>query len=229
MRALLLIADIGGYTRFMKLTRLSQAHAQENTDRLLEALVEAAPRLELVNLEGDAAFLSVYEPRDDEVAPALAGVAAAMHRSFHERRQRLEQNYCPCDACAQLSDLTVKFVAHVGDVVKQAVASRTTLAGLDVILVHRMLKNSVPIPEYVLMTDAVLGRLPGDVQGHAESIEEELEGIGTERLHFVSLEQIAGELPPPPKIGAIGKLGATLALTFRGLPRMVFQPNEGRP
>src|SRR2546430_3908145 len=124
MRALLLIADIGGYTQFMKLHRMSLAHAQENTDRLLEALVEAARRLELGNLEGDAAFLSVYEPRDDEVAPALAGLAATMHRSFHERRERMAQNYCPCEACAQLGDLTVKFVAHIGDVVKQTVAKR---------------------------------------------------------------------------------------------------------
>src|SRR5918912_2408831 len=164
MRALLLIADIGGYTSFMKLHRLSLAHAQENTSRLLEALVEAAPRLELVQVEGDAAFLAVYEPRDDEVAPALAGVAAAMHRSFHERRQRMAQNLCPCSACEQLEDLTVKFVAHIGDVVKQTVAGRTTLAGLDVILVHRMLKNSVPIPEYVLMSEPVRERVPTEVQ-----------------------------------------------------------------
>src|SRR5919206_1791511 len=128
MRALLLIADIGGYTQFMKLPRMSLAHAQENTTRLLGALVDAAPRLELVNVEGDAAFLAVYEPRDEEVAPALAGLAAAMHRSFHERRLRMAQNYCPCEACEQLDDLTVKFVAYIGDVVKQTVAGRTTLA-----------------------------------------------------------------------------------------------------
>jgi hypothetical protein len=221
MRALLLIADIGGYTSFLKLHRMSLAHAQENTDRLLEALVEAAPRLELVNVEGDAAFLAVYEPRDDEVCPALAGLAAAMHRAFHERRQRMAQNLCPCAACEQLEDLTVKFVAHVGDVVKQTVASRTTLAGLDVILVHRMLKNSVPIAEYVLMTDAVLARLPVDVREHAAHVEEDLEGIGTEQLHYVSLEQIAGELPPAERLGVAARLGDTLSLTFRGLPRMV--------
>ncbi len=221
MRALLLIADIGGYTRFMKLHRLSLAHAQENTTRLLEALVDAAPRLELVQVEGDAAFLAVYEPRDDEVSPALAGLAAAMHRAFHERRQRMSQNLCPCSACEQLDDLTVKFVAHIGDCVKQTVAGRTTLAGLDVILVHRMLKNAVPIAEYVLMTDAVLARLPVEVRERAAHLEQDLEGIGRERLHYVSLEQIAGELPPAAKLNVASRLGDTLSLTFRGLPRMV--------
>ena len=33
VNALLVIADIGGYTRFMSLHRTSLAHAQENTDR----------------------------------------------------------------------------------------------------------------------------------------------------------------------------------------------------
>ena len=34
-RALLVIADVGGYTRFMRLHRISIAHAQENVARLL--------------------------------------------------------------------------------------------------------------------------------------------------------------------------------------------------
>ena len=220
MRALLLIADIGGYTSFMKLHRLSLAHAQENTSRLLEALVEAAPRLELVQVEGDAAFLTVYEPRAAEIAPMLGALAATMHRSFHERRQRMAQNYCVCDACAQLDQLTVKFVAHIGDVVPQTVAGRTTLAGLDVILVHRMLKNAVPIREYVLMSGAVLDRLPDEVRESATAIDEELEGIGTERLYYVPIERIEEELPPAPEVGPAAKLGSTLGTIVRALPRM---------
>ena len=47
-QALLVIADIGGYTRFMRLHRMSLAHAQENTLRLLEAMIDAEPRLRLV-------------------------------------------------------------------------------------------------------------------------------------------------------------------------------------
>lgn len=36
-RALLIIADISGYTRFMKFPRMSLAHAQDMVARLLEA------------------------------------------------------------------------------------------------------------------------------------------------------------------------------------------------
>ena len=63
----LMIADIGGYTRFMNLHRMSLAHAQENTLRLLDAVIDAAPGLELSGLEGDAAFLYVTEPTAEEV------------------------------------------------------------------------------------------------------------------------------------------------------------------
>jgi len=45
-RALLLIADIGGYTKYMTLHRLGLAHAQANIVRLLEAVIDAAPGLE---------------------------------------------------------------------------------------------------------------------------------------------------------------------------------------
>jgi hypothetical protein len=37
-RALLLLADIGGYTRFM---RMNLAHSQEITRRLLESMLDA--------------------------------------------------------------------------------------------------------------------------------------------------------------------------------------------
>ena len=75
MRALLLIADIGGYTRFMRLHRMSLVHAQDNTTRLLEATIDAAPRLELAGIEGDAAFLYVPQPEDEEIAGSIAAVA----------------------------------------------------------------------------------------------------------------------------------------------------------
>ena len=74
MRALLLLADIGGYTRFMKLHRMSLAHAQENTDRLLKAVVDAAPRLRLADLEGDAAFLYVaHDVAPRAMSPKIKG------------------------------------------------------------------------------------------------------------------------------------------------------------
>ena len=44
-RSLLLIADIGGYTEYMRTHRMSLAHAEVNTARLLEKVIDAAPEL----------------------------------------------------------------------------------------------------------------------------------------------------------------------------------------
>ena len=55
-RALLLLADIVGYTTFMRLHRINLAHSQDITQRLLEAMVDAVPSLRLVEIEGDAVF-----------------------------------------------------------------------------------------------------------------------------------------------------------------------------
>jgi hypothetical protein len=221
-RALMLIGDIGGYTRFMRLHRLSLAHAQENTARLLEAMIDAVPRLRLVGIEGDAAFLYVPEPEDEEVAASIAGVAVAIHAAFHAEQARIGAlTLCPCDACHQIGDLTVKVVAHLGEVVVQTVRDHTTLAGPDVILVHRMLKNSVPVHEYVLMTEAVLERCDPDVHDLASTIEEEFEGLGVERLHYVELAAIAEAPPPPPRRTAARRLALTGGQVVRAVPYLV--------
>ena len=41
-RAALLIADIGGYTEYMGSHRMSLAHAEVNTARILDRMIEAA-------------------------------------------------------------------------------------------------------------------------------------------------------------------------------------------
>jgi hypothetical protein len=217
VRALLLLADIGGYTRFMKLHRMSLAHAQENTDRLLKAVVDAAPRLRLADLEGDAAFLYVPEPADEEVASTIAGLAGAMHRAFHGEQERMSSlRLCLCDACCQVGDLRVKFIAHLGDVVRQKIGRTEKLAGLDVILAHRLLKNTVPLPEYLLLTRPVLERCDDEVRKSAEPIEQELEGLGKEEVYYVDVSGF--EAPPPPPAGLADKIRHELSLTLRSVP-----------
>ena len=61
----LVLADISGYTRFVKIHRASILHAEEIVTELMEAVIDAAgPPLILNKLEGDAAFL--YAPATAE-------------------------------------------------------------------------------------------------------------------------------------------------------------------
>ncbi|MDQ2982637.1 MAG: DUF2652 domain-containing protein [Actinomycetota bacterium] len=221
-QAFLFIADIGGYTRFMRLHRMSLAHSQDITARLLEALIDAAGPLELAEIEGDAAFLYVTQTGDESPSKAATVLALAMHRAFHDQRKSMAaRNICPCDACRQAGELKVKFVAHAGEVATQTIKDRTKLAGVDVIAVHRMLKNTVPVPEYILMSEAVYEQCDPEIRERAVGIEQDLEGLGTQSLHFVDLDGIALEAPPAPEATLPGRLKETVGVVARGMPALL--------
>jgi len=59
---------------------------------------------------------------------------------------------CRCGACDRSGDLALKFVVHRGEFDTHQVAGRTELIGSDVVVAHRLLKNSVPVREYAILT-----------------------------------------------------------------------------
>ena len=221
-RALLLIADIGGYTAYMRTHRMSLAHAEVNTARMLEAVIDAAGDFELIEIEGDAAFLSRRADSLDAAATAavLTKAVAGMHHAFHRERQYVASNLCPCDACEQANNLKLKFVAHVGDVATQTIRDRRKLVGIDVILVHRLLKNSVQVPEYLLFSEE-LYRNGGDTFASVRQAQQELEGIGLVQTYFADIANIAPSPPPIPELGWLGRLARTVDVAGRGMPYML--------
>jgi hypothetical protein len=222
-QALLLIADIGGYTDYMGSHRMSLGHAEANTARLLEKIIDAAHDFDLIEIEGDAAFLSRQTDALDGNATIAATVQAvvSMHRAFHIERQHVVTNLCPCHGCAQADNLKLKFVAHIGEVAVQTVRQRRTLVGIDVIFVHRLLKNLVPVPEYVLFSEPLYRTGFGALPERVHEVSQDLEGIGPVRTYFVDVEDLAGPLPPLPDPSWPGRLGRTVDLVGRGLPYML--------
>ena len=218
--ALLLIADIGGYTEYMRSHRMSLGHAEANTARLLEKVIVAARDFDLIEIEGDAAFLSRQADAldSDATVTAITQAVVSMHRAFHIERQHVVTNLCPCDGCAQADNLKLKFVAHIGDVATQTIKQRRTLVGIDVIFVHRLLKNPVPVPEYLLLSEALYRTGNGALPDRVHEVSQDLEGIGPVRTYFVDVEDLAGPLPPQPDPSLFGRLGTTVGLVGRGLP-----------
>ncbi|MGW9167898.1 DUF2652 domain-containing protein [Agromyces sp. NPDC055658] len=222
-RAVLLIADIGGYTDYMSSHRFSLAHAEVNTARMLDKMIDAAPGYDLIEIEGDAAFLSRPaggRDHESEVAGVLQ-VVVAMHRAFHLERQNVAANLCPCAGCKEAAELKLKFVAHVGDVATQTIRDRVKLVGIDVIQVHRMLKNPVAISEYVLLSDELHRGGGSALPAAVHEISQELEGIGTVRAYFVDVGDLDGELPPLPGPSVRGRLGRTFAAAGLGMPYLL--------
>jgi len=223
-QALLVIADIGGYTPFMRLHRTSLAHAQDVVARLLEAIIDAAPNLSLIEVEGDAAFLYTWTPEGQETPTVRMGIdqMVAMHQAFHACRQQIAAlNNCRCEGCRQAGRLRVKFVAHLGDVAVQRVKRSAKLVGFDVILVHRMLKNAVPIPEYLLLSEAVFRRMDDPIRSRGQWLAQELEGLGVVPTYFMDLVDIAGNAPPDPEVTAHGRFRENFGVVFRSLPYLI--------
>lgn len=213
--AVLVIADIGGYTHYMNWNRKHLVHAQLTVATLLEAVIEAAKGLKLAKLEGDAAFF--WAP-DGDPQVLVGDRLTQMRESFRSRRERIKRDHsCECACCQQLDNLSLKFVAHEGEVAEQKVKRRAELAGVDVILVHRMLKNRVPVPEYVLMTDVVAQHLDGPFRRLCVPLMHDFEGIGPTSTHYIDLA--TPDVPPTvPERSTAARLAATMKADLTAVP-----------
>lgn len=221
-RALLVIADIGGYTKFMRVHRVNLAHAQYVVAQLLEAVIDSAePGLKLAKLEGDAAFFYALVPDErtaQKLLTAFSRTVIGIRRAFLQRRLELEADrVCNCDSCMQAGKLNLKFVAHVGDVAFQKVKRFTELAGVDVIYVHRLLKNSVPLTEYALMSEPLHARVDPTFRDASVPVPEELEGLGAVTNYYVNLLDIVE--PPTPIVPSLfRRFIAFVKMTWRSIP-----------
>ncbi len=217
---LLMIADIAGYTKFMKFHYMSLVHAQETVAKLLEAIIDAVPAMRLAKLEGDAAFFYLPSAADGRFDPSLvASQASAIYRAFHARASDLRaNNLCPCDGCLQAGDLKIKLVGHLGAVAVQKVKRMTELAGVDVIVVHRMLKNDVPVPEYLLVTEPVYEMLDAPLRERAANMNLELDDLGSTPAYYVDLRDCSEALPPAKPLSMPARLVRHVGLICRSVP-----------
>lgn len=147
---LLFIPDISGFTQFVNETEIT--HSQHIIEELLEVLIDANEiGLTVSEVEGDA-ILFYREGKAPTAAELLAQVQR-MYVGFHAHLRRYDSHrICQCGACCTASGLTLKFIAHYGEVGRNQVKAHTKLFGRDVIVVHRLMKNEVPLDEYVLLT-----------------------------------------------------------------------------
>lgn len=138
----LLLADISGYTAFLTQTELDHAH--EILTDLLEVVVKRFKTLLTIHkLEGDAVF--AYAPESLVVrGETLLELIEATYVDFRERAKNVRRHTtCTCRACQNIPTLDLKFMLHHGDYVIQNISSTREMAGPDVNLVHRLLKNHV--------------------------------------------------------------------------------------
>jgi uncharacterized protein YndB with AHSA1/START domain len=164
-RGCLVIGDISGYTGYLAGSELEHAH--DVLADLVGTMVGAMrPVLRLVKLEGDAAF--AYAPPAKIDGSMLLDTLEGCYFTFRRRLQSIGRaTTCQCNACVLIPKLNLKFFAHDGEFVRHKVAGREEFAGTDVILVHRLTKNSVTetfhLHGYALLTAACVAATGIDV------------------------------------------------------------------
>ena len=94
---------------------------------------------------------------------------------------------CNCPTCKNVDQLKLKIIAHSGRAVFHTIAGMPQVSGTDVIIVHRLLKNTVKGGEYLLMTDAAYEDMGRGMNLRFQPGEESCEGIGKVRTWVSSM------------------------------------------
>ena len=177
----LILIDISGYTRFTRLHRLSAMHAEKIITDLLESIIaRASLPLVVHEIMGDSVNFYAFADSGRETALEVRRQVGAIFDAFRLREGELISDcaLCVCQACQNVGKLHLKAVLHHGEAIFNTIAGFRKVSGEDVILAHRLMKNSVAEREYVIETEE-FHRLAGAVAGtRQEQLTEDYEGVG---------------------------------------------------
>jgi uncharacterized protein YndB with AHSA1/START domain len=192
-KAFFVISDITGYTMFLSRSELD--HAQEILKALFNSqLSHIRPPIFVSNFQGDAIFMYIPEKgfiQEQTLIEMIEGIYFAFARQLDQMRFGTT---CRCNACANMGALDLKLFIHYGECMTQNLGDREELIGADVILIHRMLKNSViektDIQAYALFSNAAAEVL--HLQDYCDELvdhSEEYEHVGTVEMLIHPLEK----------------------------------------
>ncbi len=224
----LILADISGYTNFIRMHRISVLHAEQIVTELLEAIISQIEAPLILNkLEGDAVFLYARTGDAAGLAKTVLDKVLVFFTSFKARQQALikaGEGGCSCEACCNISQLRLKIIVHYGQAVIKQVRHLEELAGSDVILAHRLLKNKVPANEYLLLTEKFYqwsGGLPGSKPQVFQDTYEDI-GVVQGRVYYPDLPDL--EIPETPRFTRLSGILAGLRLFPKTIRQRWFHP-----
>ena len=193
-----IITDISGYTEYLTESELDHAHAT------LQSLFDVQMAhikfpLKISGFRGDAIFM--YTPEACFVNPqSFVETLENLYVVFSDTLRQMQFNTtCGCKACKNIHKLDLKMCIHYGEFIVQKLGDREELLGADVIVPHRMLKNSVTeatgIKAYAVFSDAAaqalrLSELSQPLLPHTESYEH----LGEVKMHVFDLGAVWNHL-----------------------------------
>lgn len=165
VEAIFVLADISGYTRFMISNQKALRHAQVIVSELIRTLIDQVKLpLKVAEIEGDAVFLYAVKGGSEEqwgkAKKTIGWTLENFSHVFYEKLERLVMaSPCGCGACHNMEHLKIKVVAHSGKAIINKIDRFLKISGVDTIIAHRLLKNTVPSDDYMLVTNAAFDDL----------------------------------------------------------------------
>lgn len=163
-KSLLILADISGYTNFMLANSRSLSRSNKIISELLLTVIRhIGLNLTISKIEGDAVFLYAMRGSEEEWKELHERLGEKLVSFFNIFRQKIDELknsvLCEGDACEIIDSLAVKFIIHSGLSEEVEIEGFRELAGIDVIILHRLLKNSINEKEYILLTETACAEM----------------------------------------------------------------------
>jgi hypothetical protein len=150
---------------------------------------------------GDAISLYALDDGSPDLADNIYMQLEKYLLAFHKREAYLlrECGYCICEACSNVGQLKIKAILNSGEAAFTKVRDIQKISGENVIITHRLLKNSIASDEYILVTNSFLDRCQSFDKTDFEKHVEHYEGLGPVHglvRNFESVEAIPEAVSP---------------------------------
>ena len=197
--AIIYLPDISGFTKFVTETEIR--HSEHIISELMEVILKSnLLDFKISEIEGDAVlfYRTGAPPKIEEVIE----LSKQMFLNFHNHLRIIERdNVCQCGACQTVSNLTLKFITHFGNLSEVEIRDFNKIMGSDVILAHRLLKNKVDSREYLLLSEKYLETqsfVSNDVEEwitYKENVEE-IDSFGKVNTKYIDFKPLLKLISP---------------------------------
>nr|WP_294896687.1 DUF2652 domain-containing protein [uncultured Pedobacter sp.] len=152
------IPDITGFTKFITSTEDPEFANKVITKVLNKVATANILEMDIAEIEGDAVFFYKIGrlPSVKKVAKQCQLIYDTFNLTIADFQQSHPEMY---DKYLSKHQLGIKIVVHHGHINLTKINGHTKLMGEDVILVHKLLKNSIEEPCYILLTNKYLDKL----------------------------------------------------------------------
>lgn len=152
----LYIPDMTGFTEFMASTDPQQSHmiVKEMLTWITDANIL---EMHISDIIGDAVFF--YKTGDPPPLKDVIKQSKLIFEGFHKKLRNYGVTYNSDTRRFEcIHRLSIKFIAHYGEVTLSDIENHISIIGTPVIETHKLLKNSVEAENYLLVTENYLDK-----------------------------------------------------------------------